>query len=57
MDFSPYLAFHSQSNAKNTDLVIHSALPVNEHFKISALDVIPGAPEVQPGQTNCLNEP
>lgn len=40
-----------EASEKNADLVVHSVLTVNEHFKISALDVIPGAPEVQPGQT------
>lgn len=42
--------FHPEDHAIG-HLIVHGVLTVNDHLQISALDVIPGAPAVQPGHT------
>ncbi|MCF6418492.1 VOC family protein [Furfurilactobacillus milii] len=36
---------------KIANLVVHGVLAIDEDFHITALDVIPGAPDIQPGAT------
>ncbi|MCF6165980.1 hypothetical protein LROSL1_0138 [Furfurilactobacillus rossiae] len=39
------------SDNKTANLVVHGVLTIEAGFQITALDVIPGAPDVQPGAT------
>ncbi|MCF6160985.1 MULTISPECIES: VOC family protein [Furfurilactobacillus] len=41
----------STNDNKTAILVVHGVLTIDEDFHITALDVIPGAPDVQPGAT------